>query len=200
MKIGLDFDNTIVCYDPIFHKVALEQKLIPADTPVNKVAVRDHLRAVGNEDAWTEMQGYVYGARMSDVEPFADVLNVLKWAKATGHETFIVSHKTQHPFMGPKYDLHAAAREWILKFLVDGEDYLVAPENINFRETKSEKVDRVAELKCDVFVDDLPEILMAPNFPSFAQAILFDPEDNHEAGDAMTKVTSWQGLQNLLAS
>lgn len=200
MKIGLDFDNTIVCYDQIFHKVALEQELIPADTPVNKVAVRDHLRKIGNEDAWTEMQGYVYGARMADVEPFDDVLNVLKWAKAAGHELFIVSHKTQHPFMGPKYDLHAAAREWILKFLRDGEDYLISPENINFRETKSEKVDRAAELKCDVFVDDLPEILNASNFPKTAQAILFDPENHHEESDHMAKVSSWQELQNLLVS
>lgn len=200
MKIGLDFDNTIVCYDQIFHKVALEKNLIPADIPVNKIAVRDHLRKIGNEDAWTEMQGYVYGARMADVAPFDNVLKVLKWAKAAGHELFIVSHKTQHPFMGPKYDLHAAAREWILRFLRDGENYLIAPENINFRETKSEKVDRVAELKCDVFVDDLPEILNAPNFPQTAQAILFDPENHHTAADTMAKVSSWQELQNLLAA
>ena len=44
MRIGLDFDNTIVSYDALFHRVAREQDVVPANTPVNKIAVRDHLR------------------------------------------------------------------------------------------------------------------------------------------------------------
>ena len=46
MLIGLDFDNTIVSYDALFYKVAIEQKVVPASLPVNKVAVRDHLRSI----------------------------------------------------------------------------------------------------------------------------------------------------------
>lgn len=65
MRLGIDFDNTIVCYDELFHRVALEQGLIPADLPVNKSEVRNHLRRVGKEPLWTEMQGSVYGARMA---------------------------------------------------------------------------------------------------------------------------------------
>src|SRR5262245_43078397 len=45
MLIGVDFDNTIVSYDALFHRIATERDLIPADLPVNKTAVRDHLRA-----------------------------------------------------------------------------------------------------------------------------------------------------------
>ena len=41
MRIGLDFDNTIVTYDSLFHKVATEQGLVPASLPVSKLAVRD---------------------------------------------------------------------------------------------------------------------------------------------------------------
>ena len=66
MRIGLDFDNTIVSYDALFHKVARERDCVPAATPVNKVAVRDYLRGVNQEDVWTAMQGYVYGARMDE--------------------------------------------------------------------------------------------------------------------------------------
>jgi hypothetical protein len=29
MRIGLDFDNTIACYDGVFHAAALERGLIP---------------------------------------------------------------------------------------------------------------------------------------------------------------------------
>ena len=74
LLIGVDFDNTIVCYDTLFHKIALEQNLIPADLPQTKTHVRDFLRQEGKEDLWTEMQGYVYGKRMiEDAPPFEGV-------------------------------------------------------------------------------------------------------------------------------
>ena len=47
MHIGIDFDNTIVCYDKVFHKVAIEKGLIPEDIPPSKNNVRDHLRRIG---------------------------------------------------------------------------------------------------------------------------------------------------------
>ena len=59
MIIGLDFDNTIVSYDSLFHKVSVEQNLINEIFEVNKIKIRDYLRSVNKEDAWTEMQGYV---------------------------------------------------------------------------------------------------------------------------------------------
>ena len=69
MLIGLDFDNTIVSYDALFHKVAVEQALVPSDLPKSKLMVRDYLRKVNNETAWIEMQG-VYGARMVDAAAY----------------------------------------------------------------------------------------------------------------------------------
>jgi hypothetical protein len=57
MLLGLDFDNTLVCYDGAFHQVARERDLVPADLPIVKEQVRDHLRAEGREDDWTELQG-----------------------------------------------------------------------------------------------------------------------------------------------
>ena len=45
MRLGLDFDNTIVSYDALFHKVALEGSLIPADVAPTKLNVRDYLRS-----------------------------------------------------------------------------------------------------------------------------------------------------------
>ena len=84
MLIGIDFDNTIVSYDTLFHKVAREQGVVPDTTPQNKVAVRDHLRTIGKEDVWTEMQGYVYGARMEEAEAYPGVIDFFRWARAFG--------------------------------------------------------------------------------------------------------------------
>ena len=33
IKLGLDFDNTIICYENIFHKLAFEKKLIKESFP-----------------------------------------------------------------------------------------------------------------------------------------------------------------------
>src|SRR5262245_25183783 len=113
MRIGVDFDNTIVCYDEVFHRVALERGLIPPAVPVKKQAVRDHLRQIGREDDWTEMQGYVYGERMHDARPFPGALDFFRRMVVESIPVCIISHKTRHPYRGPKYDLHATAVGWL---------------------------------------------------------------------------------------
>src|SRR6185437_11131914 len=40
MRIGIDFDNTIACYDGVFHAAALERGLIPKDLARDKNSVR----------------------------------------------------------------------------------------------------------------------------------------------------------------
>lgn len=196
MRIGLDFDNTIVSYDSLFHKVALEQGVVPADTPVNKVAVRDYLRAVDKEAIWTEMQGYVYGARMSEAEAYPGLFEALDALLAAGHELFIVSHKTRHPFIGEKHDLHGAASGWIAENLQCPGRLLVPAQNVFFELTKAEKIARIATLRCDLFIDDLPEILLADLFPEATQRLLFDPENHHgqNVPPSIGRVRNWQEI------
>ena len=43
MRIGIDFDNTIVDYEGAFHAAAMERGLITADLPKTKNSVRDFL-------------------------------------------------------------------------------------------------------------------------------------------------------------
>lgn len=192
MRIGIDFDNTIVSYDALFHRVACEQGLVPTEMPVNKVAVRDHLRDIGQEDRWTEMQGYVYGARMNEAIAYPGVLEFFKNAVSAGYDLAIVSHKTKYPYLGPKYDLHVTARAWVERHLVCGINQILPPEKVFFEETKEDKLARVASLGCDVFIDDLPEILSAPRFPKAVRPILFDPEGNHQS--SMQTFASWSEI------
>ena len=62
MRIGIDFDNTLVCYDRLFHRAALDAGLIPAQVAQSKNAVRDFLRKDGREPAWTELGRRLYAA------------------------------------------------------------------------------------------------------------------------------------------
>jgi len=196
MRIGFDFDNTIVSYDELFYKVAVEQSLVPTDLPKSKLAVRDYLRKGDNEDVWTEMQGHVYGTRMSEAVAYPGAIDFIKLVRNSGAAMVIVSHKTKHPFKGPKYDLHEAAREWIEIFLVDGVKNLIEPDHVFFEVTKEDKVSRIAQCRCDFFIDDLPEILMMPGFPEKTERILFDPEKSH-GEEVSTKFTSWQEVKTF---
>ena len=194
MLIGLDFDNTIVSYDALFHKVAVEQSLVPADLPKSKLMVRDYLRKVNNETAWIEMQGYVYGARMVDAAAYPGVIEFIKHVRDIGISMAIVSHKTKHPFLGPKYDLHDAARGWIANVLLDGVQNLIEPDHVFFELSKEEKIARVANIGCDYFIDDLPEILLMPGFPKKTKRILFDPDGIHNTDGLYVSLGSWQKI------
>lgn len=198
VKIGLDFDNTIVSYDSLFHAVALERGLVPGDTLVSKLAVRDYLRRMDREDDWTRLQGCVYGERMSDAEAFPGVVDFLTRARSAGLEVFMVSHKTRYPYLGPRYDLHEAARAWVDRELSTADDPLLLPANVYFELTKTDKLARIERLGCDVFVDDLPEILHAPEFPVPTRPILFDPMNVHLTVADMDRVRNWRELQCLL--
>jgi hypothetical protein len=200
MRIGIDFDNTIVSYDALFYQVAVKQALVPADLPKSKLAVRDYLRKIDNEPAWTKLQGYVYGTKMGDAAAYPLVIEFVKFARDKGISISIVSHKTKHPFIGPKYDLHEAARGWITNTLKDGGTNLVEPDNVFFELTKEEKIARIADIGCDYFIDDLPEILKMPGFPKNLKRILFDPEEIHNTDRLYKKLGSWRAISAFFES
>jgi len=198
MLIGLDFDNTIVRYDRVFHDVAIEQGLADADVAVSKVAVRDNLRAKGFEEEWIAIQGYVYGCRMDEAEMFDGVTDILNWAVQAGHECAIVSHRTRHPYRGPSYDLHASAAAWVETHLVVDGHPLVPHGNVSFHETKDEKLRQIERLNCAVFLDDLPEILVAKSFPSGTRGILFDPGGHHRESSEYARISDWPSLKQAI--
>jgi hypothetical protein len=200
MRIGFDFDNTIVSYNRLFHKIAREQDAIPDGVPVNKLAVRDYLRAADRENIWTEMQGYVYGARMGEAEAYPNVIPVMLSLKKAGHTLAIISHKTKHPYLGKQYDLHNAARGWIHQSLIEEGELLIPDEHIFFELTQNDKLERIGKFDCDVFIDDLPEIFLAEAFPAKAKRFLFDPEENHRDANLpnINRVASWANFESHL--
>jgi hypothetical protein len=192
MRIGIDFDNTIACYDGVFHAAALERGLIPADLGRDKNSVRDHLNGSGRKDDFTELQGYVYGARMDLVSPYPGFAEFVAAARKAGHDLFIVSHKTRHPILGPQHDMHAAARGFLTdRALMGAGETQIAPERVFFELTKDEKVARANTLACGVFIDDLPEILAMGGFPDGMRKVLFDPENQFAGKAQFERRASW---------
>ncbi|HEY3788218.1 MAG TPA: hypothetical protein VGL71_05145 [Urbifossiella sp.] len=199
MLVGLDFDNTIVCYDRLFHRLARERGLITDTVPVNKTAVRDYLRSIDREEDWTEMQGIGYGPRIADAEPFPGVKEFLGECKAAGVRVAIISHKTKHPYLGEKYDLHEAAHTFLTRHgFYRTSDTGLSPLSVWLELTKQAKLDRIGSLGCDLFVDDLPEFLGELSFPKQVRKILFDPANACPDRNDYVRLQSWNAIAALV--
>jgi hypothetical protein len=203
VRIGIDFDNTIVCYDEVFCRAAVEKGLLePAAKARGKQLVRDTLRDRGMEDDWTELQGYVYGAAMPYATPYPGLIAFLNQCRSANVPVCIISHKTRHPFHGPSYDLHQAAWDWLVQqgfFEADGIG--LARDAVYFELTKPEKIARIGALGCTHFIDDLPELLREPGWSADIKRILFDPDNTHTAESEFPRLRSWADASTtLLAS
>lgn len=199
MLVGLDFDNTIVCYDRLFHRLARERGLLSDDVPMTKQAVRDHLRSIGREDDWTEMQGIGYGPRIAEAEPFPGVKQFLASAKNAGVRVVVVSHKTRQPYLGEKYDLHAAAHAFLAAHgFYETSGTGLSPQSVFLELTKSAKLERIGALGCEAFVDDLPEFLAEPGFPAMTRQVLFDPADAHASSAGILRARSWDDAARIV--
>lgn len=197
MLIGLDFDNTLVRYDLLFHQIAIERGLIDFSVAKDKTAVRDYLRATGQEDAWTVMQGEVYGSRILDAVPATGMLTALGTIQRRGLDLCIVSHKTKFPYMGEPVNLHHAAEGWLeSKGFFNESGLNWCRDNVHFAETKEDKIAKILELGCTHYVDDLPEILEM--LPERIHKYLYDPGGNHSSSGGWTRLPRWRDLNDLV--
>ena len=193
--LGLDFDNTLVRYDKLFHQLAVEKGLIEKSLPADKTAIRDYLRSKGEDEQFTLMQDEVYGRRILDAEPAEGMLKALHELNERGITMVLVSHKTRTPYKGPSYNLHKAALQWLEKhnfFCKPGLGW--SKKNIFFEETFDSKIKRIKDLKCTHFVDDLPEVIN--KLPESTQGIHFCP-DNQKQSQHM-HISHWKQLKYLL--
>jgi hypothetical protein len=198
MIVGVDFDNTIVCYDEIFHRAAIEKQLIPADLPFSKSNIRNYLRQVNKEDQWTRLQGLIYGRYIKYAPVFKGVKDFFKWCRQAGIEVYIVSHKTRYPFLGEKYDLHNAARQWMTTQGFFSAEIGLSQKEVYFELTKEAKLNRIESLECTHFIDDLPEFFSESDFPKSVEQILFDPNNIYEISDVFRHAASWIDIKNIL--
>jgi hypothetical protein len=175
LRIGIDFDNTIVDYRPVFLAAARTLGLVDASFAAgDKTEIRDRLRALpGGEARWQQLQAHVYGVAIEAAPPYAGIERFLDEARRRGAELAIVSHKTRFAAAAPGgADLQAAARRWL------GERGLVgaggiAEAAVFFEPTRNAKLDRVRSLELTHFVDDLDEVLDDPAFPAGTRAVRF---------------------------
>ena len=199
VRIGLDFDNTLACYDGLFFRLALERGLIDQRLPRRKRAVRDHLRKTGREAIWTALQGVAYGERLLEAPPFPGVLPFLETCRRRGWEVCIISHKTRTPACGSEVNLQHAASTWLEHYgLLDRERTGIGAEHVWFEPSRPDKGRRIAAEGCTHFVDDLLEFLREPCFPKNVVRIHFDPSTNVKSAPDILLAGKWSQVERLI--
>jgi hypothetical protein len=136
---------------------------------------------------------------MRYAQPYKGAIETMKRLVAAGHELVIVSHRSRRPYAGEPHDLHAAAHCWVAERLQNEGLFVENSGSVNFLESRQEKISRIAEIGCEAFVDDLPEVLGAPGFPANTNGILFDPSGTAIVPEGQHRVSSWSELSTVLS-
>jgi hypothetical protein len=185
MKIGIDLDNTLICYDQAFQRVGKEEGLLPSSFEGDKAAVkRALLKERPDGLLWETLQGLVYGRRIDAATLFDGVARFLEVCHARGDTVAIVSHKTElahHDVLHT--DLRAAAAQWMeSNRFFESAGLGLQHQNVYFESTRDDKIRRIAALGIDLFVDDLAEVLGHEHMPAACRKILFgqEPQDRFE--------------------
>jgi hypothetical protein len=174
LRIGIDFDNTIITYDEVFRTAAKKSGLIASNFSGSKQAVRDAIRHLPEgELAWQRLQGQVYGKGITGAKLVSGVEVFLRRCRSEGSAVAIVSHKTEYGHFDPeRVNLRTAALDWMARQgLFDGA-HGIALDNVYFEGTRADKLERIATLSLTHFIDDLEEVLTDPEFPPQVERIL----------------------------
>ena len=85
---------------------------------------------------------------------------------------------SESAYLGPETDLHQAACDWLASngFTNVGPSGLLGSRRSILEESaRLPSSNRIRQLQCDIFIDDLPELLLHDNFPGDVRGHLFRP-------------------------
>jgi hypothetical protein len=163
-RIGLDLDNTVIDYTPAYGIIAKKMGL--PESLIDRNSIRPILRnSTDDGKEWQRFQSLLYTDGLTFAQPAAGLLDFLKLSAMLEIHICIVSHKTSYiPKEFGARDLRAPAIDWLRKYgIAPG---FVRVEDVHFCSTREEKVQTISAIGCQVFVDDLIEVLDHPDFPT----------------------------------
>lgn len=202
MRIGIDFDNTIICYDQVFCNLAKTWALVEDDYQGTKSELKARIQALPEGDlVWQKLQGKAYGEYITQAEMFAGFKDFIAACNADDNvEVFIVSHKTEFGHFDEKrISLRDASRQWLRDqgfFTTPGQQ--IPLTNVYFETTREEKIERIKALKCTHFIDDLIEVLDSPLFPNNVERYLFQSQLDGEQAKAIKCYSNWNDIKNVI--
>ena len=207
MIIGIDLDNTLIDYRNAFWQTALETGILiennreavsKVGTPVpNKNEIKSYLLSCENGDyQWESLQGQVYGKYIHLAQIFPGAANFLLHCHRRSKKVYILSHKTEY---GHHDKSNTPLREAALSFLEQNSllsgDFGITSKDVFFFDTRKEKINKIVELNCSYFIDDLRVVFEEPGFPENTKKILFDI---HSEQLREKIFNSWEKINDIL--
>jgi hypothetical protein len=199
--IGIDFDNTIVSYDELMYRAAIDHGLIRDGADRTKRAVRDRIRQLPDGEVhWQKLQALAYGPLMRQARPTEGAEDCIRGCREAGLDVFIVSHKTEYAtYDETRTNLRTAALEWMAAHrFFDAAGLGLTRSRVYFESTRAEKIARIAAIDCSLFIDDLEEVFLEPSFPPHVRRILYAPDATGVPASGVTVMRSWSALCEYL--
>ena len=154
MIIGIDFDNTIIDYRPVFTKL-LDVFGIKDNENDPKTCLKNYLISNYGENSWTKLQGLIYGPLSFEAKLFPGFVDFLHTFNK--YKIVIVSHRS--------YKSTGFRDINLLNYGHQIYSNLITPLNfkidIHFEETEETKINRINSIGCDIFIDDLERVLLS---------------------------------------
>jgi hypothetical protein len=195
--IGIDFDNTIICYDALLFRLAVERQFVPPTARPSKKYIRDQIRTLPDGDVeWQQLQAVMYGPAIGEAVLTPGVAGFIRRCRQRGRPIFIVSHKSAFSNLGKsRVSFRDAASRWMRDHGFFRPDGLGLSETDVFYETtREDKVARIAALGCTHFIDDLEETFLERTFPSGVCKILYNPHGEPVAARGVRVCTDWDQI------
>jgi hypothetical protein len=179
MVLGIDLDNTLICYEGVFQRLAVESGRLAPGVPASQKSIRRDARQAPEGDiAWQKLQGAAYGPRIQEAEPAEGVLAFLGRCAREGIPVRIISHKTEFAAQDPtRTNLRQAALAWLRAKGVLCPELSLGAESCLFANSRQEKLAHIIAQGCTHFIDDLEETFRDPDFPPGVQGILYAPAE-----------------------
>ena len=139
MRLGIDLDNTLICYDEVFLWGAHKFDLVPKDWKGGKRQLRQYLKGQPDgEDAWRNIQRRVYGDWIQRAKLFPGVYRFLWRCQYRGIMVEVISHKSEYGhFDEERVSLRQSARDFLIQAGIFSEEGKSEGETRNRAATRS---------------------------------------------------------------
>ena len=195
MIIGLDLDNTIINYNISFLVNAKKLKLIPCDFVGTKDEIKSSIINSKNGNyKWEKLQGIVYSQLNNAALIFNGFKEFVRYF-IDENEIFIISHKTIYGHYDKnRTSLRLSAKNFLKQNKIFYPNSKLKVKNLIFCSSLENKIKKINEKRCDIFIDDLEKVFLNKNFPKSCIKILFTPNIKN------SDFSSWYKIKNELIS
>jgi len=80
----------------------------------------------------------------------------------------------------------------------ESEDFGLSREDVLLEETRKEKLERIQNLGCAYFIDDLEEVFPERSFPNKVRKVLYAPTANSASIPGVWVAANWQEITDYL--